>query len=81
MHSPGPSVADPRSFQIKRVYEPRDATDGLRVLIDGLWPRGIRKDDPRVDQWMKALAPSTALRKSFDHQEENWSRFLADYHR
>lgn len=80
MPSPGPGVADPATFQLKRVYEARDATDGVRVLIDGLWPRGIRKDDPRVDQWMKALAPSTALRKSFDHREENWPRFLADYH-
>ena len=47
-------------MRIKRVYEPVGPDDGLRILIDGLWPRGIRKDDPRVGVWLKNIAPSTA---------------------
>jgi hypothetical protein len=56
--------------QVKRSYEPAAHDDGVRVLVDRLWPRGIRKADAAVDRWLKELAPSTELRKSFGHDPE-----------
>jgi|SRR5579872_7059633 len=67
-------------FRIKRVYEPAD-DDGLRVLVDRLWPRGIAKEKAHVDQWLKDVAPSDALRKRFHGNPQMWDEFLAAYDR
>ncbi|HWF89885.1 MAG TPA: DUF488 family protein [Pyrinomonadaceae bacterium] len=64
---------------IKRVYAPPKRSDGLRVLIDGLWPRGMSKDTAHVDLWLKAIAPSASLRRWFDHRPERWTGFLQRY--
>lgn len=64
---------------IKRIYEPPADDDGYRVLVDRLWPRGIAKDDARLDEWLKEIAPSNQLRKSFAHDPERWPEFVARY--
>ncbi|KQX34356.1 hypothetical protein ASD04_17110 [Devosia sp. Root436] len=66
-------------FSIKRIYEPRAPGDGTRVLIDRLWPRGMTKAEARIDQWLKAVAPSPALRKWFGHDPANWAEFVQRY--
>ena len=63
----------------KRVYEPSEDRDGERVLVDRVWPRGIRKEQARIDRWIRELAPSTALRKWFDHDPEKWEAFRQRY--
>ncbi|MCC5812054.1 MAG: DUF488 family protein [Ectothiorhodospiraceae bacterium] len=63
----------------KRVYEIPDPDDGLRVLVDRVWPRGMRKDQVQADAWVKDLAPSTGLRKWFGHDRERWGAFRDDY--
>jgi len=65
------------TIKIKRVYERPERGDGLRVLVDRLWPRGIAKD--AIDLWTKDVAPSNELRKWFHHAERNWSEFRARY--
>lgn len=65
--------------QIKRIYDKYEKTDGYRVLIDRLWPRGISKENAHLDAWMKDLAPSTDLRKWFDHKEERFEGFTKKY--
>jgi uncharacterized protein YeaO (DUF488 family) len=65
--------------RLKRAYEPPAAADGTRVLIDRLWPRGLRKEDAAIDQWMKEIAPSTELRKWFGHDPERWPEFRRRY--
>ncbi len=67
------------SVKLKRAYEPPDSDDGTRILIDRLWPRGLRKADADIDEWMKDLAPSTALRKWFGHKPERWPEFRRRY--
>jgi len=64
---------------IKRVYEPAAAGDGYRVLIDRLWPRGLKKEAVPLDLWAKELAPSTALRQWFGHEPARWDAFRARY--
>jgi uncharacterized protein YeaO (DUF488 family) len=64
---------------IKRVYEPPSADDGMRILVDRLWPRGIAKDKARIDLWLKDIAPSDALRKRFHGKEEDWQEFRKAY--
>jgi uncharacterized protein YeaO (DUF488 family) len=59
-------------IQVKRVCEPPERGDGRRVLVERLWPRGIKKEALATDAWMKEVAPSTALRKWFDHQTERF---------
>jgi uncharacterized protein YeaO (DUF488 family) len=66
-------------IQIKRVYEPSAKTDGFRVLVDRVWPRGLSKDDAAVDLWMKDVAPSTQLRKCFNHDPVRWKAFQEKY--
>jgi uncharacterized protein YeaO (DUF488 family) len=61
--------------KLKRAYEPAAANDGTRILVDRLWPRGVRKADAAIDQWVKDIAPSTALRKWFGHDPERWAEF------
>ena len=66
-------------ISIKRAYEPPAASDGRRVLVDRLWPRGVSKAEARLDDWMKAVAPSDALRRWFGHQPERWEEFRRRY--
>ncbi len=69
------------SILIKRAYEPPTNGDGYRVLIDRLWPRGVRKDAARIDVWAKDLAPSTELRAWFGHDPVRWDEFRRRYAR
>lgn len=66
-------------FKIKRIYDPPTDADGYRVLVDRLWPRGLRKEDIKLDEWNKEIAPSTALRKWFDHRSDRFEAFSAKY--
>jgi len=66
-------------IKTKRIYEPAAKTDGYRVLVDRLWPRGIKKEAAQIDAWMKEVAPSTALRKWFNHEPEKWEEFVTKY--
>lgn len=65
--------------EIKRVYAPVNKNDGFRVLIDRLWPRGLSKEKAQVDLWLKEIAPSTELRKWFDHDPDKWNEFKKKY--
>ena len=65
--------------RIKRAYEAAQAEDGYRVLIDRLWPRGLRKEELEYDSWNKDLAPSPPLRKWFGHKTEHWEEFQDNY--
>ncbi len=65
--------------KLKRAYEKPAASDGTRVLIDRLWPRGVRKDDAALDLWLKELGPSTELRQWFGHDPARWDEFRARY--
>jgi uncharacterized protein YeaO (DUF488 family) len=69
----------PFRINVKRVYEPPSSEDGMRILVDRLWPRGLRKDEARIDLWLKEIAPSTALRKWFGHNPERWEEFRRRY--
>jgi len=64
---------------IKRVYDPPGKEDGLRILVDRLWPRGLKKEKARVDGWWKEVAPSDTLRKWFDHDPDKWPEFKRRY--
>ena len=66
-------------IHIKRVYEPYSPQDGKRILIDRLWPRGLRKDAARIDVWLKDIAPSTELRQWFGHDPARWPEFQKRY--
>ena len=66
-------------IRIKRVYETPSPDDGTRILIDRLWPRGLTKERARVDLWFKEIAPSTELRKWFNHEPEKWPEFKRRY--
>ncbi|HEX4542378.1 MAG TPA: DUF488 family protein [Candidatus Acidoferrum sp.] len=66
-------------IRIKRVYEKSAKEDGWRVLVDRLWPRGLKKEDAKIDLWMKEIAPSDALRKSFHHDALKWPIFEKKY--
>lgn len=66
-------------ISIKRVYLPAEDGDGYRVLVDRLWPRGIKKENARVDLWAKTLAPSAELRKWFNHIPERFEEFAKKY--
>lgn len=65
--------------ETKRIYDDPEPTDGTRILVDRLWPRGLSKEKAGFDLWMKDVAPSTALRKWFDHKPERWPEFQARY--
>lgn len=65
--------------RIKRAYQPVSRKDGYRVLVDRLWPRGIRKQNLELDEWLKDLAPSTELRKAFGHDPAKWKSFVSAY--
>jgi uncharacterized protein YeaO (DUF488 family) len=67
------------NIRLKRAYEPPAANDGVRILVDRLWPRGVRKANAAINQWMKDIAPSTALRKWFGHDPARWEEFRRRY--
>ena len=66
-------------LRLKRAYEPAEEDDGVRILIDRLWPRGVSKAKAALDDWMKEIAPSTELRKWFGHDPERWPEFRRRY--
>ncbi|MEO9210063.1 MAG: DUF488 domain-containing protein [Ginsengibacter sp.] len=66
-------------IKIKRVYEPAEKEDGYRILVDRLWPRGLTKEKVAADLWLKEIAPSTELRKWFNHEPEKWEGFQKKY--
>lgn len=68
-------------IKIKHIYEPPDPRDGLRILVDRLWPRGLSKGRARVDLWMKEIAPSDELRHWFAHDPDKWQEFRVRYRR
>ena len=65
---------------VKRVYEPVAKSDGFRVLVDRLWPRGISKSEAKLDLWLPDIGPSTTLRKWLSHDPERWTEFCRRYH-
>jgi len=67
------------AVRVKRIYDPYSPSDGYRILVDRLWPRGVAKTGSRVDLWLKEVAPSTALRQWFDHDESKWNDFVSRY--
>lgn len=67
------------TFQIKRVYEPASPKDGIRVLVDRLWPRGLKKTDAHLASWMKDIAPTPTLRQWFSHEPERFPEFKRRY--
>ena len=65
--------------KIKRAYDPPESADGKRYLVDRLWPRGRRRDALQLDEWLKQLAPSTSLRRWYNHEPERWEEFKVRY--
>ena len=72
-------IAPAKRLRLKRVYEPAAADDGVRVLVDRLWPRGLTKEKAAVDHWMKDVAPSSELRTWFGHDPDRWTEFKRRY--
>jgi uncharacterized protein YeaO (DUF488 family) len=66
-------------IRLKRAYEPASPGDGRRILIDRLWPRGLRKADAAIDRWLKDIAPSAELRRWFGHDPNRWEEFRRRY--
>jgi uncharacterized protein YeaO (DUF488 family) len=80
MSTPVKTLARPiDTIRIKRAYEARTPDDRLRILVERLWPRGLRKDDAHIDEWIKEIAPSTELRKWYAHDVERWLEFKKRY--
>ena len=68
-----------KDVKLKRIYDDPSGDDGYRVLVDRLWPRGISKENAKLDEWDKEIAPSSELRKWFDHKEERFDEFAHRY--
>lgn len=66
-------------INLKRVYEPASPDDGIRILVERLWPRGVRKDSLKLDTWAKDVAPSEGLRRWFGHEPKKWDGFRKRY--
>ena len=84
----GPAHADPgrpldfekpTMIKLNRAYEPASKDDGLRILVERLWPRGVSKQEAQIDLWLKDLAPSTGLRKWYGHDPAKWPQFRRRY--
>lgn len=73
------STQTPVVIRLKRVYDPPAPDDGRRVLVDRLWPRGLRRETARLDLWLKEVAPSTELRRWFGHDPARWPAFRSRY--
>ncbi|HEX8874042.1 MAG TPA: DUF488 domain-containing protein, partial [Nitrosospira sp.] len=67
------------NIKLKRAYDPPEPADGIRILVDRLWPRGVKKVDAAIDQWMKDIAPSADLRNWFGHDPVRWEEFCERY--
>src|SRR5690242_14164119 len=67
------------SIQVKRAYDPIEPSDGKRVLVDRLWPRGLKKESLELHEWLKEAAPSDALRRWFGHKADRWAEFKQRY--
>lgn len=67
------------TVRIKRAYLPASARDGTRILVDRIWPRGLRKSDAAIERWAREVAPSTALRQWFGHDPARWPEFRRRY--
>lgn len=67
------------TFRIKRIYEPASEDDGIRILVDRLWPQGISRFDAQIADWKRDVAPSTELRRWFGHKPERWAGFQRRY--
>lgn len=67
------------TVRIKRIYEPADENDGVRVLVDRIWPRGVSRFDAKIALWDKDVAPTTELRRWFGHKPERWEEFQRRY--
>ena len=67
------------SINLKRAYEAPAMTDGKRILVDRLWPRGLKKDNAKIDLWVKEVTPTTELRKWYGHDPERWDEFQQKY--
>jgi len=67
------------NVKIKRIYEPFSKSDGYRILVDRLWPRGMKKEEAHIDQWLKEIAPSTELRQWFHAEPGMWEQFRMKY--
>ena len=65
--------------RVKRVYDQPAKADGYRMLVDRLWPQGLKKSEARIDEWLREIAPSTALRKWFKHDPDKWKEFKKKY--
>jgi uncharacterized protein YeaO (DUF488 family) len=79
-----PAAEEPRqeermSIRVKRVYDDRSPEDGARVLVDRVWPRGVKKEDAQLDDWAKDVAPSTELRKWYGHDPDKFDEFTKRY--
>lgn len=66
-------------IQLKRIYDPPDPDDGIRILVDRLWPRGMKKENLHMDEWIRDVAPSDALRRWFAHDPAKWDEFCRRY--
>jgi len=67
------------NIMTKRVYDNASASDGFRILVDRLWPRGLKKEEAGIDVWLKDVAPSDGLRKWYNHDPERWNEFKKRY--
>lgn len=74
-----PKRIPPRNVRLKRAYTAPAATDGARVLVDRLWPRGVSRERAALDEWIKEIAPSDALRRWFSHDPARWDEFRRRY--
>lgn len=68
-----------KTIEIKRIYDEASEEDGYRILVDRIWPRGVKKEDAQLDDWNKDIAPSSKLRKWFDHDPEKFDEFAKKY--
>ena len=66
-------------IKIKRIYEPPSTDDGKRILVDRLWPRGMKKEEAHIDEWLKEISPSNELRKWYSHDPAKWPEFKKRY--
>lgn len=67
-------------IKTRRIYDKPDADDGFRILVDRIWPRGVKKNDVKIDLWQKDIAPSNAIRKWFNHDQRKWDEFKSRYY-
>ena len=68
-----------RQIRVKRVYDRPEQTDGKRILVDRLWPRGLKKEEARIDYWARDVSPSSELRKWYGHEPAKWAEFKKRY--